>query len=184
MTEPQFPKHPFWNYSLELYGAEGVQRACLELQDEVGLDVNMLLFCIWTGVDGPGEITPEELRECIVRTTQWQDKVVQPLRYIRRMLKQDNLGATDELVAILRPEVQKAELAAEHTEQLLLAGLVPAARAATGLSPALANLRAYMDRLGVAPDGATRVAVLAILGPAFPDISAAQLATQWGASLS
>jgi uncharacterized protein (TIGR02444 family) len=181
MTEPLFPKHPFWNYSLKLYGADGVQRACLELQDEFGLDVNMVLFCIWAGTDGPGELTADELRECIVRTTQWQDKVVQRLRHIRRTLKQDNLGATDELVAILRPEVQQAELAAEHAEQLLLAGLVPATRAATGISPALANLRAYMDELGVAPDGAAGAAVLAVLGPAFPNLSAAQLATQWGA---
>ena len=31
-----------------LYAQPGVADACLKLQDEFGLDVNLVLFCIWS----------------------------------------------------------------------------------------------------------------------------------------
>ncbi len=40
--QPGSTPHPFWNFSLEVYGGEGVARACLELQDRRGVDVNLL----------------------------------------------------------------------------------------------------------------------------------------------
>ena len=44
--------NPFWRFSLRTYRAPGVQEACLALQDRCGADVNLLLFCGWTGRDG------------------------------------------------------------------------------------------------------------------------------------
>src|SRR5471030_292758 len=44
-----FLPHPFWNFSLEIYAAEGVSGACLDLQERRGCDVNILLFCCWLG---------------------------------------------------------------------------------------------------------------------------------------
>ena len=37
----------FWRFSLEVYQDEEVQRLCLSLQDDYGLDVNVVLFCLW-----------------------------------------------------------------------------------------------------------------------------------------
>ena len=37
--------NPFWNYSLALYARAEVAKTCLALQDRLGLDVNLLLFC-------------------------------------------------------------------------------------------------------------------------------------------
>ncbi|WJG09317.1 TIGR02444 family protein [Aliiglaciecola sp. LCG003] len=35
----------FWRYSLRVYGASDVKQLCLSLQDQHGLNVNMLLLC-------------------------------------------------------------------------------------------------------------------------------------------
>jgi len=39
------PADRFWAFSLALYGKPGVAPALLGLQDRLGVDVNLLLFC-------------------------------------------------------------------------------------------------------------------------------------------
>ncbi|MEC9208556.1 MAG: DUF2390 domain-containing protein, partial [Pseudomonadota bacterium] len=41
----EFPDHPFWDFSLDVYMSKGVGAAFLELQRAHELDVNILLFC-------------------------------------------------------------------------------------------------------------------------------------------
>lgn len=174
-----FPEHPFWDYSLALYRKDGVERACLELQDEFDLDVNLVLFCLWAGAEGPGALTAEELGECMVRGGQWQREVVQRLRFIRRTLKHDSLGATEELAKMLRPDVQSLELSAEHVEQLLLASIAPLERDDRSSSAGIGNLGAYFDAAGISREGDARAAVMTILVAAFPTMSVNVLAKQW-----
>jgi uncharacterized protein (TIGR02444 family) len=174
-----FPAHPFWDYSLALYSRAGVADACLELQDEFGLDVNIVLLCVWSGAEGPGELTAAELNECMVRGGQWQQEVVSRLRFVRRTLKHDNLGATSELTKILRPQVQAVEISAEHVEQLLLAQIVPVQRGVTGMQQAVSNIRAYFEAAGVASGGNSHAAVITVLSNAFPGSPAAELEALW-----
>jgi uncharacterized protein (TIGR02444 family) len=179
--QKNFPSHPFWDYSLRLYGRPGVEEACLVLQDEFDLDVNIVLFCLWAGTAGPGQLTAAELSECIARGGLWQREVVQRLRYIRRTLKQDALGATPELITVFRPRAQSLELAAEHTQQLLLAGSAPDTRGTTNSSIAVTNLRAYVNAAGLAADGNAQAAVLIILKNAFADIDSVDIEALWSA---
>jgi len=153
----ELPGHPFWRYSLALYAQPGVAAASLKLQDEYGLDVNLVLFCIWSGVQGPGALRADELSECVARAGRWQAEVVERIRFVRRTLKQDSLGATADLVARFRPRVQALELDGEHIEQLLLASLVPLERGGRGFEPAEANLQSYLQWAGLDPEGAVRV---------------------------
>jgi uncharacterized protein (TIGR02444 family) len=177
--QKKFPSHPFWDYSLQLYGLPGVEEACLTLQDEFDLDVNIVLFCLWSGAEGPGQLTAAEISECIARGGRWQREVVQRLRYIRRTLKQDELGATPELVEVFRPRAQRLELAAEHVQQLLLAGIVPNTRGATGSNVAVKNLRAYFDETGLAAEGNAQEAMLIILQNAFSEMALTDIETLW-----
>jgi uncharacterized protein (TIGR02444 family) len=175
----KFPPHPFWDYSLRLYGMPGVEEACLVLQDEFDLDVNIVLFCLWSGAAGPGRLTADEMAECISRGGRWQREVVQRLRYIRRTLKHDELGASPELVETFRPRAQKLELSAEHVQQLLLAGIVPDKRGVIGSDIAVSNLRAYFDEAGLAADGNAQDAMLIILRNAFADMPAPDVDALW-----
>ena len=66
---------PFWRFSLRTYGAPGVARACLALQDACGADVNLLLFCCWLGVEGRG-LNKRLLRRTLAAVSAWQSEVL------------------------------------------------------------------------------------------------------------
>ncbi len=53
------PGSGFESYAAALYGRPGVAEACLELQERVGADVNLVLLACWLAargvrLDGPG----------------------------------------------------------------------------------------------------------------------------------
>ena len=52
----QFPDHPFWDYSLDVYMQDKVGAACIDLQERYQLDVNVLLFCLWFGASDRGRL--------------------------------------------------------------------------------------------------------------------------------
>ena len=37
----------FWDFSNQLYDKDGVTEICLNLQEELEVDVNLVLFCYW-----------------------------------------------------------------------------------------------------------------------------------------
>ena len=46
-TSAPVRKSPFWRFSVKFYAVPGVAPACIELQDQAGVDVNMLFFLLW-----------------------------------------------------------------------------------------------------------------------------------------
>lgn len=181
-----FLPHPFWNFSLELYAGEGVAEACLDLQDRRGCDVNVLLFCCWLGASGRPTLTAERLRTILAASEGWQSDVVKPLRAMRRRLKDKAWpSALPETVDAVRRRVADAELAAEHAEQLTLAGLhsPPADRERSPekrLRAAVGNLGVYAVCLGVVPDEADRRSVAALMRATFPAFAAVEVAEAVG----
>jgi uncharacterized protein (TIGR02444 family) len=169
-----FLPHPFWNFSLEIYASEGVAEACLDLQERRGCDVNILLFCCWLGASGRPTVSAERLRAILRASDDWQARIVRPLREVRRLLKdQPWSDALPETVDAVRRRVAEAELAAEHAEQLKLAGLYtpPADRdrpIEKRLRAAVGNLGVYAVCLGVVPDTKDRIAVTSLMKGTFP----------------
>jgi len=185
-----FLPHPFWNFSLEIYGGEGVAEACLDLQERRGCDVNILLFCCWLGASGRPTLTADRLRALLKVSDVWQAEIVQPLRRVRRLLKDRPWSeilpeALPETVEAVRRRVADAELAAEHAEQIKLASLYmpPADRdrpVEKRLRAAVGNLGIYAVCLGVVPDAKDRAAVAALMAAAFPMLSAGEIARAVG----
>ena len=111
----ELPHSEFWDFSLEVYGRPEVNRLCLDLQDNYGADVNMLLFACWLGHSGRGTVTVSAWRAMILRLTRWRDRVIKPLRDVRHMLKHEHLAP-----ASMKEQVFQSEIEAEHIEQLIL----------------------------------------------------------------
>ena len=182
-----FLPHPFWNFSLETYAADGVAEACLDLQDRRGCDVNILLFCCWLGASGRPTLTADRLRTVLRVSDEWQAEIVKPLRQVRRLLKDKAWAATlPETVDAARRRVADAELAAEHAEQLKLASLYnpPADRdrpAEKRLRAAVGNLGVYAVCLGVVPDAKDRAAVATLMRATFPGLLPEEIAKVVGA---
>lgn len=176
-----FLPHPFWNFSLELYAGDGVAEACLDLQERRGCDVNILLFCCWLGASGRPTLTADRLRSILAASDAWQAEVVRPLRAVRRLLKDRPWpDALPETVDAVRRRVADAELAAEHAEQIKLAGLhsPPADRdrpIEKRLRAAVGNLGVYAVCLGVVPDAKDRAAVATLMKATFPALAAEEI---------
>ena len=147
--------HPLWRFSLDVYARNRVEKACLGLQTACGADVNLLLFCCWTGtLRRP--LNKRFLRRAMAAVSGWQREVVQPLRRARHALKKAGTGIPRTWRAHLRENVSSLELNAEYIEQLLLARLAKLApqpvRTADAAKTVAANLERYLGLLG-APVG-------------------------------
>jgi uncharacterized protein (TIGR02444 family) len=172
-----FPDHPFWDFSLQVYGRDGVGAACIHLQEHHGIDVNVMLFCLWLGETGRGVLDPEECASMRAATDRWHVDVVKALRGVRRILKDGFPDVPHGLRESLRGEVQAAEIDSEHLQQLLLAASVDRTVAGGALTvedragDATSNFDLYLDTLGVVFEPADSVHFAHILGQAFPGLA-------------
>jgi uncharacterized protein (TIGR02444 family) len=139
-------KETLWTFSLRVYALPGVAPACLRCQDEVGADVNVILFLLWQAVAGRG-LTEAEIRMIDGAVSSWRESVVQPLRQIRRQLKDLTLDQT----GVFRNRVKALELEAERLEQETLEALasaLPSYEPRDSYTAAVANVRWYEQYLG------------------------------------
>lgn len=155
-----FPPSAFWDFSLRLYARPGVADACLRLQARHGIDVNMLLCCLWRGAEGE-RLTRRRIRAMITRVRTLHEQVVKPLRTARITLKSmlDGDPALGAAIAAVRAAVKASELDAEHVEQLILAGMFSEPRATGAREPhtlARANAESYCAVLGLRLSAADR----------------------------
>lgn len=116
--------HGLWTFSLSVYSKPEVQRACLALQHDDGLDVNLVLACAWLGHRG---VDPETSAEAIAdargTTHALHHDVIVSLRQARTALK-PMLGELPEQVrgraSTLREGIKRLEVSLERVEQDLL----------------------------------------------------------------
>jgi uncharacterized protein (TIGR02444 family) len=150
MSTLEWPASAFWDFSLRLYVHPGVEAACLTLQDEHGLDVNLVLLAGWATHTGRrlGRPLARSLRDL---SDGYQAGVMQPLREARRGLKAyglaDTLGglAHDRRRALFGLELDLERLEQLRLEELLAAS--PDEAGSTHRASFAANLAAlYPDR--------------------------------------
>ena len=115
------------DYAGWLYGQPGMQKLLLELQDEAGQDVLLMLSACWLGRQ-QREAEPQLWQELHAAQRPWRERVIQPLRQVRRGLA----GNPD--VAALYEQVKACELAAEWHQLTVLERLCAGA-AGTGQAP-------------------------------------------------
>ena len=112
-----------WAFSLDLYARPGVEPACLRLQDELGLDVNLLLLALHAGRCGHA-LADFDWARLDGRVAPLREHVIRPLREARRWLKAGSRASGDTADAApgaLRSAIAAVELQAERAAQTLLA---------------------------------------------------------------
>jgi uncharacterized protein (TIGR02444 family) len=124
------PGDSCWEFAVRLYGTPGIEPACLELQDEAGTDVLLILLACWLGatcrgIDGP------TARTLLSVAGRWRHDVVSPLRQSRRALgARIKAGELAELpAAALRAALARVEVDAERLALAELARLASEAKA-------------------------------------------------------
>ena len=157
----------FWQFSTALYGTAEVERACLELQDRDGLEVNLGLFCLFAAQHRVRFELPVIQAMRTVGIV-WGCEVVAPLRAARRSMKAHVAG--NETVGALREEVKRVELAAEQAMQAALIDLFVTIEARddteTPAEIAAHNFAAWFDEEGIDGD-APRASVATLVHAAF-----------------
>ncbi len=155
----------FWNFSLALYGKPGVASALIGLQDRLGLDVNMLLYCCWVGSAGHS-LTVAELAAVEAAVEPWQAEVVRPLRSLRRRLK-GGIGALPaDRVEAYRKRLNELEIEGERIAQEAMAAVQRGRSDPASIAGrVVGNLRAYLElrkvAIGVRDDADLRAVVRA-----------------------
>ncbi len=162
------PANPFWDFSLEVYQRRNVAGPCMALQDRLQLDINLLLFCCWTGERGH-QLSEQQVREALTATEVWQSQVVAPLRRLRRLLK-TSLDLAPERRQAFRDKLKDVELDAERVEQDILIETVPLSPGESrGAEVAALNLSTYLLVKGVDLGEGDLAQLGTLLDSVFPD---------------
>jgi uncharacterized protein (TIGR02444 family) len=141
----------FWRFSLAIYKPPEVAAECLALQEAVGLDVNLLLFCAWLGTRTI-ILSRSDIEAASRVVALWHNGVVRPLRGVRRHIKTQYGDALESL----RSRVKDDELHAEQIEQAMLFASAQGIQGSSGSTDrrdAIArNVNAYISMMsGGAP---------------------------------
>jgi uncharacterized protein (TIGR02444 family) len=131
MSEPNpaipVSKSPFWQFSVKFYAVPGVAEACIELQDQAKVDVNILLYLLWNAAQGRA-FNAADVTEIERRIGPWREVAVVPIRTIRRTLKSPPPAVEPAAAEGLRTRIKAVELEAERLQQEALYGLAQSSR--------------------------------------------------------
>ena len=153
---PSAQGSPFWRFSLRLYRAPGVGDACIALQEEAGVDVNLLLFLLWQATERRA-FTAADIKALDETIGGWRDTAVIPLRNLRRALKSSPGLVAPNAAEAFRTRIKAVELEAERLQQeamYALAATTPLGRAlgrdaTSPLDAARSNIAAYETMRGL-----------------------------------
>jgi len=141
---------PFWRFSLRFYSRAKIAAACLALQDEAGADVNLLLFLLFLA-EHKRQVTKDDILRLDRAVQAWRDRVVKPLRELRRALKEGIGDIPITASETFRGQIKRLELESEQIEQHVLERLNASeigAPATSRIEAAKVNLAAYGGYLG------------------------------------
>jgi uncharacterized protein (TIGR02444 family) len=149
-------KSPFWRFSIKFYAIPGVAAACIELQDQAKVDVNILFFLLWNATQSRA-LSEADVAEIERAIGPWRDMAVIPIRDVRRALKSPPPVIAAEAAEGLRTRVKAVELEAERLQQEALFDLARTGRlgqaGGTSIEAARASVSAYQGVLGPFPPG-------------------------------
>ena len=145
-----FSQIRLWDFSLALYSVPAVERICLQLQDEAQAKVNILLWCRWLETRSI-RLTTARLTQALQRINSWDESVVEPLRQLRRTIRQ-TYGVDEESVEVCRQRIKTAELAAEKVELEWLECLADEWTVYPALPCQGENLQLYLRSINVSDD--------------------------------
>jgi uncharacterized protein (TIGR02444 family) len=134
------------------------------LQDDHGLDVNLLLWCLWCA--GRYEAPPEfVVRKAVDLTRRWSSDITATIRSVRRALKEPPAQASASAAQELRERLKAAELIAEKIEQDMLeeianANLARLSEGAGAAARARKTLASYVRMTGAAKTAGFSVSLL------------------------
>ena len=148
--------NPLWDFSLDVYARPGVAEACIALQDQAKVDVNILFFLLWNATQGR-TYKKADVAEVERMIGAWRDMAVVPIRNVRRALKMPPAVMPPDAAEGFRARIKAVELEAERLQQEALYELAQSSRlgqpAASPAKAAQTSIDAYQGVIGPFPPG-------------------------------
>src|SRR5258708_10158259 len=114
------PDNGRWDFALAFYGRQDGSSGCLVLQDQLGVDVDILLFAIFAGVERRVTLDTQELAAVDGLVQGWRTDIVQALRQIRKRLKSGPFSSS--ATQDLRNRIKADEIKPQQIELARFAG--------------------------------------------------------------
>jgi uncharacterized protein (TIGR02444 family) len=147
-------KSPFWRFSVKFYAVPGVAQACIDLQDQARVDVNILFFLLWNATQNRA-LNATEVAEVERVIGSWRDMAVVPIRNVRRALKSPPPVMTPDAAEGFRTRIKAVELEAERLQQEALYDLAQSGHlgepAGSPVEAAQISVSAYQGVIGPFP---------------------------------
>jgi uncharacterized protein (TIGR02444 family) len=163
---------PFWRFSLNYYKQTGVSDACIALQDQCGVDVNLLLFLFWLASERQ-TLSADEVQKLDATIKSWRELTIVPIRDVRRKLKGAKTFVDPARQEAFRDKVKAVELGAEQLQQEALYAFTqsgPLGKPAEPPAAARGNIAAFASAMGTSfPKAAVDLLVGAFDGLARTD---------------
>jgi uncharacterized protein (TIGR02444 family) len=150
MTEAS-TETPFWRFSLHFYRQAGVADTCIALQDECGVDVNLMLFLLWLAANGR-QLSAGDVKDLDAAVRDWRNLTIVPIREARRKLKGAATLIETNKQEAFRTKIKALELDAERLQQEALYSRSRSSLLGSEAAPpiaARANLAVYEQVLAV-----------------------------------
>ena len=161
-----FMTNNFWDFSLATYKRPKVKEACLSLQNSLHIDINILLFCCWSGA-----FDAQYMNKIIEDIGPFQSRIVTAIRSARKAVSPicNNVGASNQMQTTLRRKLLNVELEAEKFEQELLQDSARELKLGSP-SPQTAanNIQLYLDTIDQQLNKELIDVLIIIISAAFP----------------
>ncbi len=173
------PARAFWEFSVQIYTRSQVEPACICLQDNYGININLMLFCIWSSRNGSEPLSPDAIQNAITSCFHWRSSVIEPLRSVRRMVQKQE--AEERAIKSLQRSLLHDELAAERIEQALMIGATTLEKAKLrGSEPeqagkALANISLYLSIANIRLDATGKKVLFDVIQAIFDTLPRARI---------
>jgi uncharacterized protein (TIGR02444 family) len=142
---------PLWDFALAFYAQPQIAETCVHLQDSYKVNVCLLIGLRWLDESGK-HLSDAQFADLQTYIQVWTQQVVEPLRSLRRLLKQPVAAyPQDETQAQIRISIKQAELLAEK-KLLLEIEAWSQQLSQTQDSLIKSNLDVYLSALAVSQD--------------------------------
>ena len=110
----------FWKFSLEFYDRPKVASRLISLQDDLGVNVNLVLCCFWSADRGFSVLTRQVISDLNAIVEDWNLLVVKPLRSVRLEIKHLESDKYKKIREKIRSKTKDLELSTEQFEQMII----------------------------------------------------------------
>ncbi len=111
------PADQFWAWSNTFYEQKEVQACCLSLQDRFGVNINLVLFCLWSAQHRKDALTHAFVQAAVLQAKTWDANIGALLRQARSALKSAPGVAEMDDFAKIYDQAKALELEAERLHQ-------------------------------------------------------------------